>query len=183
MTVNQYSCRCVAEDELYHYGVLGMKWGVRRYQPYSSKPRSSGKTGTEIGDAKVKRVSNRQLRKKAKVIRANQRKRYAETDISKLSDAELNKLNQRIIAENTYKKNMEAESASFGKKTVDLMLNAAKSPVGKLVTATLATYLTVQGAKWITNHVAKSGEGDEKIGGMTTEEIAKLFVNFMKPKK
>ncbi len=35
-------------DELYHYGVKGQKWGVRRYQPY----RSSGKIGNYVGKKK-----------------------------------------------------------------------------------------------------------------------------------
>ena len=40
------------DTSLAHYGVLGMRWGIRRYQPYSVNPRKSGKGGKEIGDAK-----------------------------------------------------------------------------------------------------------------------------------
>lgn len=78
------------ENELYHYGVLGMRWGVRRDRSRSGgsrKKRSSSQDAKEasaIGKKKLSQMSNAELKK------VNERKRL-EQEYSRLNPGSISK--------------------------------------------------------------------------------------------
>lgn len=52
------------KDEIQHHGVKGMKWGVRRFQPYQKGKTVKG--GKEVGKAKSKREIRKENREAVK---------------------------------------------------------------------------------------------------------------------
>ncbi len=75
------------ENELYHWGIKGMKWGVRRYQNKDGSLTPTGK--------KRKRDNWSEDAKTASDIRKK--------SVKEMSNAELRKLNERTRLENEHK--------------------------------------------------------------------------------
>ena len=120
-------------DELMHFGIPGMKWGVR-------------KNRQSYGD---------NVRK----LRRFQKERRKTTDITKLSDSDLNKLNNRIAAEDRYIDMNRKKSSKF----ISDVINQSGT---KLAVATVSVLGAVTVGKMMTNP--------------STRE---LFMKFITPKK
>ena len=93
-------------NELYHYGVLGMKWGVRR---------SPSQLGHKI---RIKRK-----KKPSEPVHEDYKKAHSKKKVSSMSDAELRNRNNRLQMERQYAQLTEKKSR--GKKIVSSIIATA----------------------------------------------------------
>lgn len=77
----------VNKDEIYHWGIKGMKWGVRRYQNEDGTLTAAGKKRRKSYSDETKSMSTDELRRK--VNRMNNEQRYI--DLTKSSSSSISK--------------------------------------------------------------------------------------------
>ena len=121
------------ENELYHFGIKGMRWGVRRYQNADGSLTSAGKKRL-----KKSQTSNEETDSSNKPST----KSSSTKTVKDMSDDELRQAINRLQLEQQYK-NLSPKNVSKGKKFVDTVTNDVLKPaaidMGKQVTKSLMT--------------------------------------------
>lgn len=116
-------------NELYHYGVLGMKWGRRKAKGSSSNSSSRRKSKVETHD--------------------DYKRAHSKKSVKSMSDKELRDINNRLQMEQQYSKLTEKKKSAGRKFVTGVVLSAATG----IATSYASKYMS-KGAEWVGQKVA-----------------------------
>ena len=119
-------------DELKHYGIKGMKWGVRRFQNSDGSLTADGKkrySGDNLKDIQKQVNQGKNVVDGVKKTRTKAAEKRTEKkikdDLSQMSDKELRDIVNRLNMEERYMQVMKSRDVQVGKSKADKILDYA----------------------------------------------------------
>ena len=162
--------KLLSDEELYHHGILGQKWGLRRYQNADGTLTPEGrermlararkyesKANVTIGESRSAKLRRAKLNQKAKNARYEVRKsdlkkarlkkaeNNAKKSVKDMSDEELKREIARAKLENEYSQ-LHPKQVSAGRKFASYVFKRMILPSA---TSVGTAYFTKVGKQWL----------------------------------